>query len=145
MSDEGVGIHAVQRLEGKIKDERVRVIDGGTMGLDLLPIFEEAECVFIIDCVKGGEKPGTVYKFNPDEIKQVQDSLKMSLHDFNLVDVLNLAKALGQKIPEIIIYGVEPESLEWGMELTPEVSKALDRVTGDIVKDVNEYLKKEKL
>jgi hydrogenase maturation protease len=88
--------------------------------------------------VRGGEKPGTIYMFTPDEIKKSNRDLKLSLHDFNLVDVLNLAKALNKKIPEIIIYGIEPESLDWGLEPTETVARAIEQVVSEIVNNLRE-------
>lgn len=143
LTDEGAGIHAVHKLENLISDKRVRVIDGGTMGLDLLPVIEEADLLYIIDCVKGGEPPGTVYRFGPDEIRQKMGELKLSLHDFNLVDVLNLARALNKHIPEIIIFGIEPASLDWGLEPTPEVARSIDRVVQLVLEELMERLKEE--
>lgn len=134
LTDEGAGVHAVQKLMKVLKHPNVELIDGGTMGLDLLPVFERCEYLIIIDCVKGGGEPGSIYRFAPEEIKQVPDTLKMSLHDFNLVDVLNLTKALGHKLPEIIIFGIEPKSLDWGLEPTPEVTDAIEKIV-DLVKD----------
>jgi hydrogenase maturation protease len=138
LSDEGVGIHAAQRLmeDEELRELGVEVLDGGTLGLDLLPIIESCDRLFIVDCVKGGEEPGTVYRFEPEDIKDVVDGIKMSIHDFNLVDVLNLAKALGKPLPKITIYGVEPESLSWSLELTPRVEQALVRVIEELKKEV---------
>lgn len=149
LKDEGAGVHAVQKIEKIISHPDIRIIDGGTLGLDLLPIIEESKKLIIIDCVKGGGKPGTIYRFTPDEIKKSNNELKLSLHDFNLVDVLNLAKALNKEIPEIIIYGIEPESLDWGLEPTEAVSSAIEKVVSEIVNNLRkEYgdevlLKKE--
>lgn len=143
LTDEGAGIHAVHKLENLISDQRVRIIDGGTMGLDLLPVIEEADVLYIIDCVKGGEPPGTVYRFGPDEIKQKIGELKLSLHDFNLVDVLNLARALNKPLPEIIIFGIEPASLDWGLEPTTEVARAIDRVIEMVLKELQQLLEEE--
>lgn len=141
LSDEGIGVHIVEKLGGEIDNPDIELIDGGTAGLDLLPVLERCEYLLIIDCVKGGEKPGTIYKFGPEEIKVKLDNMKLSLHDFNLVDVLNLARALGKKLPKITIYGVEPKSLDWSLEMSPEVSQTLERLIKIIKDDLKKILK----
>ncbi len=141
LSDEGVGVHVVEKLRGEIESSDIELIDGGTAGLDLLPVIESCDYLLIIDCVKGGEKPGTIYKFGPEEIKVKMDNMKLSLHDFNLVDVLNLGKALGKKLPKITIYGVEPKSLNWSLDMSPEVSQTLERLIKIVKDDVNKILK----
>ncbi len=135
LSDEGAGIRAVeklQKIESISKNPNIKIIDGGTLGLDLLPIFEESEKLIIIDCVRGGEEPGTIYTMKLEDIKLKGRDLKLSMHDFTLVDVINLAKALGKKLPDITIYGIEPESFEMGMELTEKVAEAVDKVVEEI-------------
>ncbi len=135
LSDEGAGIRAVEKLQeikSISKNPNIKIIDGGTLGLDLLPIFEESEKLIIIDCVRGGEEPGTIYTMKLEDIKLKGRDLKLSMHDFTLVDVINLAKALGKKLPDITIYGIEPESFEMGMELTEKVAEAVDKVVEEI-------------
>lgn len=136
LSDEGAGVYAVQKLQSKISHPDIKIIDGGTLGLDLIGIFEETERLFIIDCVKGGGEPGTIYKFGLESLKTGLSELKFSLHDFNLTDVIMLAQGIGVKIPEITFYGVEPESFEWGDKLTPKVAVGVEKLIEMIVEDL---------
>jgi hydrogenase maturation protease len=143
LRDEGAGIHAVNKLKEIICHPEIEIIDGGTLGLDLLGLLEDAERIWIIDCVRGGEKPGSVYKFGLDEVKKRTEGVKMSLHDFNLVDVLDLAQAIGKKLPEITFYGVEPESFELGLEPTAAVKSGIEKLVVMIVNDLQKYFGKE--
>lgn len=142
LKDEGVGVQAVQRLSEEITHPEVEFIDGGTSGLDLLPLFERCCYLLILDCVRGGEKPGTIYKFDVSEIEEKTAGFKISAHDFDLVDTILMARALQKELPEIIIYGVEPESIEWGLELTPTVAGILEKLVAKVKKDINELLKR---
>ncbi len=141
LKDEGVGVQAVQRLMEEINHPDVEFIDGGTSGLDLLPLFERCRYLLVLDCVRGGDKPGTIYKFGLSEVKEKKANFKMSAHDFDLVDTISMARALQKKLPEIIIYGVEPESIEWGLELTPAVAGILEKLVLLVRKDLNRILK----
>lgn len=143
LRDEGVGVQAVQKLAEEINHPEVELIDGGTSGLDLLPLFERCHHLLVLDCVRGGEKPGTIYKFGISDIKEKKANLKMSAHDFDLVDTISLARALQKELPEIIIYGVEPESIEWGLDLTPAVAESLKALILQVKKDIDEILRQE--
>jgi len=136
LTDEGAGIHAVNLLKEMISHPDIEIIDGATLGLDLIGFFDQAERIFIVDCVRGGGQPGDIYRFALDEVKKTRSGLKFSLHDFNLVDVLELARAIGKEIPEIRFYGVEPASFEWGLELTPAVRKGIKKLVRMIVDDL---------
>lgn len=144
LKDEGVGIQAVQRLMEEVVDPEVELIDGGTSGLDLLPIFERCENLFIIDCVKGGGEPGAIYKFDSSDIEKKVEAYKMSVHDFDLVDTIELARALEKKMPQITVYGVEPSAIEWGLELTSPVKLSLKKLVALVKKDIERILRKNK-
>lgn len=143
LSDEGAGVHAVQKLKEKVSHEEIEIIDGGTLGLDLLPYFEQAEKLIIVDCARGGKKPGSIYRFGIESIKRERSSVKLSLHDFNLVDVINLAEALNRRLPEIVFYGIEPKSLDVGETPTEEVKQAIDRVVQMILNELLEHFGEE--
>ncbi len=143
LKDEGVGIRAVQQLMEEFSHPEVELIDGGTSGLDLLPLFERCQHLFVIDCVRGGEKPGTVYKFDSTEIRKKEDAYKISAHDFDLVDTIELAKALNKKMPRITIYGVEPASIDWGLELTSAVSRSLKKLVVLVKKDIEKVVRED--
>lgn len=136
LTDEGAGIHAVNLLKEMISHPDIEIIDGATLGLDLIGFFDRAERIFIIDCVRGGGQPGEIYKFGLEDVKKGRSGLKFSLHDFNLMDVLELARSIGKEIPEIRFYGVEPASFEWGLEPTPAVRKGIEELVKIIVDDL---------
>ncbi len=135
LKDEGVGVKVVQKLQEEEVPSHVELVDGATLGLNLLPLFEEAEKVIIVDCVKGGESPGTVYKFGLDEVKKKDKGVRLSLHDIDLTDVMNLVKTLKKNPPQVVILGIEPKEIDWGMELSPEVEKAIPKVLEEIRKE----------
>ncbi len=136
LKDEGIGIHVVQELQKRQLPNDVEVVDGATSGMNLLALFPEASRLIIVDCVKGGEEPGTIYKFTPNEVKRRAWRLMTSLHDVNLADVFQLAEQMGEMPEDVVIIGVEPKELDYGVELSPEVKEKLPQVIEEVLKEL---------
>jgi hydrogenase maturation protease len=136
LKDEGIGIHVVQELQKRQLPNGVEVVDGATSGMNLLALFPEASRLIIVDCVKGGKEPGTIYKFTPDEVKKREWRLMTSLHDVNLADVLQLAEQMNEMPEEVVIIGVEPKELDYGVELSPELEAKLPQVIEEVFKEL---------
>ena len=134
LRDEGVGVHAVRALEEMDLPPGVEVIDGGTATMELLPVFQEAERIIVIDALRGGEKPGTIYRLSPDDLMG-ETERPLSLHQVGLLEVLGMARQLGGE-PQVVIIGVEPKEISWGMELTPEVEARLPRVIDAVFEEL---------
>jgi len=126
MTDDGVGVRVVQRLrEGYRFPEGVTVMDGGTLGLDLLPHLEGVERLLMVDAVETGGPPGTVVRLSGEEIP-VALQTKLSPHQMGLQDLLAVAEFQGNRPAEMVLWGVQPASIELGMELSPAVAARFD-------------------
>ena len=134
LKDEGVGVHAVRELKGRGLPAHVEVIDGGTYLMDLLSVIQEAERIIVIDALRGGGKPGTVYRVTPDDL-MAETERTLSLHQVGLLEVLGMVRQLGGE-PHAVIIGVEPKEISWGMELTPEVEAKLPRVIDAVFEEL---------
>ncbi len=122
MSDEGVGVRVVQRLSDFAdRFPLVDFVDAGTGGVSILHLIRGKDKAIFIDCARMGEKPGVIRKFTPQEIKSAKVLAHQSLHEADLIKIIDLAGQLGQCPDEIIIFGIEPEVIEPGTDL----SKAL--------------------
>ncbi len=125
MMDEGVGVHAIYEFwkERENYDEAVvDFIDGGTFTQDIFFLFEKYEKLLVLDLVRAGHEPGTIYSL--DEADLVQNKKQMlSLHDVDLLDSLGMAQMRGHR-PSLKVVGIEPEKINWGTELTPTLAKA---------------------
>lgn len=121
LSDEGLGVRAVQRLmENYEPPEGVELIDGGTLGIGLLYHLDGVERLLILDAVRGGGTPGTIYRFEKEEVKTYLRE-KVSAHDTGIQDILGVLDLLGRSPKEVVLIGMEPKTLEVGDELSPEV------------------------
>jgi hydrogenase maturation protease len=139
LSDEGVGVHVVKQLMGMALPPGVEVIDGGVSGLGLLGAFTEKDRLIVIDAVRGGEAPGSLYRFGIEDLTTYPQRFKMSIHEAGIVDVVRLARLLG-RIPKTTIIGVEPKSLEMGMDLSPEIQARVPRVIELVFEELKQPL-----
>lgn len=135
MGDEGVGIHAVQKLIASGLPENVDVVDGGTGGFHLLEFFEKYRKIILVDATLDGNKAGTIRLIRPKFASDFPKS--MSTHDIGLRDMMTTLQLL-DKLPEIHLFVVSIEFIQQqGVELTPEVEAAmpelLSQVTGLLV------------
>ncbi len=140
MHDDGAGIHAVQKL---IKDYRfepqIQLIDGGTMGSELLPIFEETDKLIIVDAVNFNEDPGFIGTIENDDIL-TRLMTKLSMHHLGLTDVLSQVKLLDIEPSQIYLVGIQPEDLnELTMELSEAVSARMDRMLEVVLIKLKEW------
>lgn len=119
LTDEGVGVHAVQDLAKEAEWDQLRVnfLDGATFTQDIFYIFQEYDKVLVLDAVRGGQEPGTIYRFTESNLRDNREQ-SLSLHDIDLLDSLRMAELLGNK-PELSVLGIEPLNIsEWSMEMT---------------------------
>lgn len=125
MSDDGVGPKVIELLQkdGGLPDD-VLLLDGGTLGLDLLPHLEGVQRLIIVDAVEIGKAPGTVVRLTGDEVPMALET-KLSPHQMGMKDLLAVARLMGQLPDEIVLIGVQPACLEMDTELTPLVAAAL--------------------
>jgi hydrogenase maturation protease len=120
LRDDGVGVHAVHELQ-KIPPPGVQVVEVGTAVLDALHLFEWADRVLAIDAMQAGGPAGTLYSLRASDVED--RSPKASLHELSLLAALRfLADA---RRPSIVILGVEPAVIDYGLDLSPEVQSAL--------------------
>jgi hydrogenase maturation protease len=125
-TDEGVGVHAVRALEERHREDMpdVDFLDGGTLGLNLLPYIEDASALLILDAVDYGSPPGTVIELAEDTIPQFA-GIKLSEHQVTLQEVLGLARIRGRYPPKMLLIGMQPADLGTGDTLSPVASAAL--------------------
>lgn len=126
LSDEGIGIHAVKKmLESRALPDGVEIVDGGTAGLGLLYYLENVDRMVIIDAVETGGPPGTIVRLSGDKIPAYM-ALKVSPHEITLPDFLAAARLRDLYPKEVVVWGMQPESLEVGVELSPSLAAKLD-------------------
>ena len=137
LKDEGIGVRVVQQLEsGYSFPPNIALIDGGTAGPHLLDLFSDYDDIIIIDAVQGGEQPGTLYRFRPDQITS-DSSMGLSIHQMGVMEVLSQARLLGKK-PTVTIIGIEPQDISaWGMELSPVIEQKIPELIARVLEELS--------
>ena len=136
MSDDGIGVRVVQRLSGRYRfPAGVSVVDGGTLGLDLLPMLEGVDRLLVVDAVEMGRVPGSIIRLYGDDVPVILET-RLSPHQVGLKDLLAVAMLQGYMPREMVLWGIQPERCELGMELSETVAFQLvflvDRVLADL-------------
>jgi hydrogenase maturation protease len=125
LQDEGVGIHMVEHVRRcYVFPEGFQALDGGTMGLELLPYLEEVHQVVIVDAIADGQPPGTLVRLEHDAIPMALQH-KLSPHHVGLSDLLAVARLRGNLPATTVLIGIEPYTLEPGMELSAAMQARL--------------------
>lgn len=135
LSDEGFGVHVANRMMEMRLPENVSVVEGGTDGFRLLNIVTEADKLIVIDAIKGGAEPGTIYRFNIDDINNVPKGFKTSVHQIGILEVIDLSSLIGKR-PETVVIGIEPKSLNMGMELSEEIKSKIPKIIELVLKEI---------
>ena len=138
-SDDGVGVHAALRL---MTDPRVpagvEVIDGGTQGLNLLPVIAGATHIVAIDAVNTGVAPGKVLRYEMAQLQALPGS--PSVHQIGFADLLEALRWLDKSIPNMVLIGVQPEVTGWGAKLSPAVEAALPRLVETVLGELEQWV-----
>ncbi|MFA5867897.1 MAG: HyaD/HybD family hydrogenase maturation endopeptidase [Actinomycetota bacterium] len=140
LKDEGFGVHVVQEL-AKQREQlgippNVELMDGATLGLDLLYYMEGRDKIILIDIVNAGAEPGEIFKFTPHDIKTKNFINKVSMHQVTLFDVLTMAEITDRLPDEVVLIAVQPGEINWGEELTPAVAAQIPRVIELIMEEL---------
>jgi hydrogenase maturation protease len=131
LSDEGIGVHVVRRLQGMNLPPEVEVVDGGTAGYELVQFFHSKKKVVIVDCLRADEPPGTIVRATPREL-DLQWRPLLSVHQSGLRELLQQAASLNPS-QEIVILGVVPEDTESpNMNLSRTLDSVIDRVVLEV-------------
>jgi hydrogenase maturation protease len=146
LKDEGIGVHIIGQLQKQDLPDTVEVIDGGTAGLDILLSQEGGYRLVVIDAMKAGKEPGTIYetRLKADGIESLAEIFdeerqsKISLHQVGLIDALLAAKKAGCAPEEITIIGVEPKGTDEGLEPTAEVKRRIPQIINMVLEEIKD-------
>ena len=136
LRDEGFGVAAVQRLErDHVWPDNVTLMDGGTLGLLLMPHIMDCDLLVVLDVVLGPGEPGTIYRLAGEDLRKSL-SFRDSTHQTDLEDTLVSCELAGHR-PEALVIGIQPG--DWqslSTELTPELEAQLPRFCAKVVEEL---------
>lgn len=137
MKDDGIGVHVIDHMD-RIPQKNTQeflLIDGGTCPDILLNLPQKISTLIVIDAAKGGSEPGTVYRFQPDDIV-FNTAVHSSLHQLGLGESLALMRLTGEYPERVVIIGIEPKEISWGLKISPELENAIPTVVHLVSEEV---------
>lgn len=137
LRDEGVGVSVINMLKsGFVFTPPIPLLDGGTLGFSLINEIQDCAKLIIIDAVRTGEPPGTLYRFTRGDI-ETKISHVLSAHDIGFMEVLEQWQLSGVS-PEVVLFGIEPEDISsWGTELTATVQAKVPRLVELVLQELH--------
>jgi hydrogenase maturation protease len=142
LSDDGIGIHIIRRLEKEKALSGSDFLDMGTSSMDLgYYINENIRKMVIIDSIRSEEKPGTIFRLSPEDLVS-KNKETYSLHQLKLIDTLKLT-SIETDFPDTIILGVVPHDVSTFSEsLSPEILKKFSYIYDRILGVIKDFLEK---
>jgi len=139
LKDEGVGVHVANAIRERYSfSPEVEIIDGGTLGLDLLHYFEGKDKVLLVDAVDFRKEPGYIGTMDDDAIPSTLFA-KLSVHHIGLSDVLFAAKLLDYTPSKIRLIGIQPQSLEVGLDMTDCIASKIEELMRLVIETLKEW------
>jgi hydrogenase maturation protease len=133
LEDDGVGAAAVALLADRYEAPGgVQVLDGGTLGLSLLPYLDAADAVILVDAVRAEGQPGSFVRLTGDDVAPAVAS-RLSPHQVGVADLLDGARWLGRYPRRVVLLGLVPESMDLAVGLSARVRPALPSLVERIV------------
>jgi hydrogenase maturation protease len=139
MADEGVGLRVIERMviEYNIPEE-VLVLDGGTLGMDLLYYLEGKTNLLLLDAVEARKKPGSTVRLEGEQVPSFL-SIKISPHQIGISDMLFAAKLKDVYPPNIVLWGIQPEKVEIGLELSKTLEGKIDSLVDNVIHELESW------
>lgn len=126
LRDEGIGIRVTDSLKSNPDlDPAINIVDGGTLGLSLLPEVENASALIVIDAAEIDQRPGQLRVFENSEMDKQLGGKKRSVHEVAVFDLLAAAALTGNLPDDRALIAIQPASTDWGLDPSPEVQQAI--------------------
>ena len=107
-----------------MSETKVYLLDGGTLGLALIPLLQDATHVLLFDAVDYGGTPGALVVARDTEVPRFMTRDKMSLHQAGMNDILASLELLGHQPVHFTVIGIKPVELaDYGGSLTEAVQQ----------------------
>ncbi|MFV9503495.1 MAG: HyaD/HybD family hydrogenase maturation endopeptidase [Oscillochloridaceae bacterium umkhey_bin13] len=136
LGDDGLGVRMIERLlEQYALPAQVEAIEGGTLGLHLLPYLEGVQALLIIDAIWADQPPGSLIRLEGEALPVALNDT-MSPHQFGLAELLAVGSLYGPMPQRIVLWGIVPASMEFGLELSEPVAAKLDELMAQLVAEL---------
>lgn len=126
-ADEGFGVRCIEEMNRQYEfPENVKLMDGGTQGIYLVPHVQLSDVLVIFDAIDYGLPSGQMKVTEDDDVPRFMGAKKMSLHQTGFQEVLMTSDLMGDLPEKMILIGVQPIEIEdFGGSLRPEIKKQM--------------------
>ena len=135
--DEALGAIVVERLHGELPASltgSVELIDGGTVGLGLLPYLEDLDGLVVVDVVDHAAAPGSLVDMEIDPLRPAEGP--MGVHELGAAELLGALLITGRLPRRVRVIGLQPDRIGMGTELSPALACELP----DLLTTISERL-----
>lgn len=131
--DDGLGVATVAEiLRRHVPPEGALILDGGTLGLSLLPCIEDAEDAILVDAIRDDAPPGTLVRLEGAELRPAVEA-RLSVHQVGVADLLAAAELRGRLPRRLVLLGLVPAKLDVSVELSPAVASRLPALVDAVI------------
>lgn len=136
--DDGVGKAVIECLQEQALPEGVTALDGGTPGLETVLLFQGYARVIIVDAADMDRTPGTWQRFTTRDAALTANDLhaRVTVHYAGLAEALALGEALNLLPDDIVIYGIQPQTIDWSQSMSEPVQAAVPAVCAAILEEL---------
>ena len=126
LTDEGAGVHALNLFQSNHSHlPGMTFLDGGTLSFTLASWIEDCNNLIVFDAAELQQMPGSVQTYVGADMDHFLGNSKRSPHEVGLLDLLDIAR-LTEHLPENrALIGIQPQTMDWGMQPTEAVQAAL--------------------
>jgi hydrogenase maturation protease len=125
LTDDGAGIHTLERFADSNTDEDIQCLDGGTVGLALLDRLANLHGLVALDAMILGKEPGSVTVLEGEDMDSHLRKQRGSVHELGLADLLDALRLRGELPDKRALIGIEPADMNWGTEPTAPIAAAV--------------------
>jgi hydrogenase maturation protease len=137
LKDEGVGVRCIEYLRSRNLGNSIKLVDGATLGFDLLEEINGFEKVVIVDAVDMGKEPSHVASFDAEQLLSIPCSEKFSLHEIDLIDVIQVGKKIGYNFDNVRIVGIQPKEVSRGDSLSEVIEEKMPVLVERVLKEID--------
>jgi hydrogenase maturation protease len=139
LGDEGIGVWVVESLRRCYQfPSSATVLEGGTLGLDLLPQLQDVSRLLVVDAVQLGGEPGEIVRLEGDDVPRAID-VKVSPHQIGIKELLATARLMGCEPPKVVLWGMEPDRIEPGADFSPKIAQALPQLQTSVLDELKRW------
>lgn len=140
LTDEGAGIHALNLLQSEYSDiPNLTFLDGGTLSFTLAVWIEDCANLIVFDAAELNQPAGTVQTYVGEDMDHFLGTSKRSAHEVGLLDLMDIARITGHLPENRALIGIQPETMDWGMQPSTSVQDSLQYAVSEAVKLIKQW------